>query len=95
MTLEFLPEAFAELEEAVRYYETRVLGLGARLRGEIEAVCAAILRDPARWRERPGGYRRVNLRSFPFYLAYFRREDRLIVAAVAHAKRHPDYWKNR
>jgi hypothetical protein len=90
MTLEFLPEAFAEREEAVRYYETCVLGLGTRLREEIETVCAAIVRGPLLWRERPGGYR-----SFAFYLAYFPREERLIVAAVAHAKRHPDYWKKR
>lgn len=46
-------------------------------------------------RERPGGYRRVNLTGFPYYIAYFIRGEHIVVAAVAHASRHPDYWKMR
>ena len=54
--LEFLPEAKCDAEEATRFYERRVLGLGARFRSEVESVCAAIVRQPLLWRERPGGY---------------------------------------
>lgn len=91
--LEFLPEAFTEAAAAVAYYEEREQGLGARLRAEIETASAAILDHPLLWRERRGGYRRVNLPAFPFYLAYFIRGKRVIIAALGHASRHPDYWK--
>ncbi len=93
--LEFLPEATCEVEEATRYYEDRVVGLGVRFRSEVESVCATVLRQPLLWSERPGGYRRVNLPGFPFYVAYFIRGERILVAAVGHASRHPDYWKPR
>src|SRR5712691_1813018 len=93
--LEFLPEASEEAATAVAYYEEREQGLGARLRAQIENASAAILDHPLLWRERPAGYRRVNLPAFPIYLAYFIRGERLIVAAVGHASRDPDYWKNR
>jgi plasmid stabilization system protein ParE len=93
--LEFLPEAGADAEEATRYYELRVPGLGARFRTEVESVCAAVVRQPLLWSERKGGYRRVNIPGFPYYVAYFIRGERIIVAAVGHAARHPDYWKRR
>ena len=93
--LEFLPEAKCDAEEATRFYEQRVSGLGARFRAEVESVCAAIIRQPLLWSERSGGYRRVNIPGFPYYVAYFIRGERIIVTAVGHAGRHPDYWKRR
>lgn len=93
--LVFLPEARRDAEEATRFYEKRLPGLGARFRLEVESVCEAILRQPLLWRERVGGYRRVNFPGFPYYIAYFIRGDRIIVAAIGHAARHPDYWKRR
>lgn len=93
--LEFLPEAVCEAEEATRYYERCVPGLGVRFRQEVESVCAAVVRQPLLWRERRGGFRRVNLPGFPYYISYFIRTERILVAAIAHASRHPDYWKRR
>ena len=93
--LDFLPEAALEVEEATRYYEQRVPGLGGRFRLELMSVCNAVTREPFLWRERSGGFRRVNLPSFPFYVAYFIRGERILVAAVGHASRHPNYWRQR
>lgn len=95
LVLEFLSEAAAEVTAIVEYYEERVPGLGTRFRREIESVCSAIVQHPLLWRERRGGYRRVNLPGFPYYVAFFLRDDRILVAAVGHASRHPDYWKKR
>ena len=78
-----------------RVYERRVPGLGARFRAELESVCAAIVRQPLLWRERSGRYRRVNIPGFPYYVAYVIRGERIVVAAVGHGSRHPDYWKRR
>jgi toxin ParE1/3/4 len=93
--LAFLPEALCEVEEATRYYCSCDESLGIRFRMLIEAACDHILRSPLQWKERRGGFRRVNLRGFPYYIAYFIRGERILVAAVAHASRHPDYWKKR
>ncbi|MBL9187416.1 MAG: type II toxin-antitoxin system RelE/ParE family toxin [Opitutaceae bacterium] len=90
---EFLAEASRDAEEATIYYEGCVTGLGARL--ELERVCTAIIRHPLLWRERPGGYRRVNIPGFPYYVAYIIRDARIVVTAVGHGSRHPDYWKQR
>lgn len=40
-------------------------------------------------------YRRVNLRVFPFYVAYVAENDLIWVLAVAHGYRKPGYWSDR
>lgn len=95
LALEFVGEAFAELECITGDYEAKVSGLGARFREEVESVCAAIVQHPLLWRERPEGFRRVNLPGFSYYVAFVVREERIFVVAVAHASRHPDYFRNR
>lgn len=95
MKLEFLPEARAEFFEAVIYYEKKQHGLGKRFRTEIVEVCSTILEHPLLWRERHDGFRRVNCPVFPYYIAYIIRSKVAVVAAVAHASRHPDFWKER
>ena len=95
LVLEFLPEASAEAECVTGDYEARAVGLGVRFRSEVESTCAAIVQHPLLWRLRPGGYRRVNLPGFPYYLAFITDEQRALVIAVAHSSRHPDYFKSR
>ena len=95
MKLAFLPEARLEFLAAIDYYEDRQRGLGKRFRAEIAEVGAAIIEHPLLWRERVSGFRRVNCPVFPYYIAYFIRGNIALVAAIAHASRHPDYWKDR
>jgi len=95
MILEFLPEASNELFEAAAYYESKQQGLGRRFRNEVLEVCGLIVQQPLLWRERSGGYRRVNCPVFPYYIAYFIRGDFIVIAAVAHGHRRPGYWKQK
>ena len=93
MNLEFLPEAQAEFYEAGNYYEDKERDLGKRFRDEVRRICSAILDHPLIWRECEGGFRRVNCPVFPYYIAYFIRGDTILIAALAHGSKHPDYWK--
>lgn len=95
MTLEFLPEAAAEFYAAAERYEEKEDGLGRRFRNEVLEVCRFIVQQPLLWRERDGGFRRVNCPVFPYYVAYFIRADLVVIAAVAHGHQHPDHWKDR
>jgi plasmid stabilization system protein ParE len=95
MNYEFLAEARDELWEAALNYESKEQGLGARFRAEVSHVIKRILADPYLWRERAGGYRRVNCPVFPYYVAYFIRKETILIAAVAHGHRRPGYWKER
>ncbi len=95
MIIEFLEAAELEFVAAALWYESKEAGLGKRLRTEVAHVLDRIVEDPLLWRERPGGYRRVNCPVFPFYIAFCIRKNKIIVAAVAHERRKPGYWKLR
>ncbi len=95
MIVEFLDEAEQELFEAVLWYESKEAGLGQRFRQEVGHVLSRIVDAPLLWRESSGGYRRVNCPVFPYYIPYFIRDKKIIVAAIAHGRRNPGYWKSR
>ena len=62
MSVQFLPEARAELLDAVAYYEGELSGLCLRLCDEVNQHIAWIERNhEVLPRLRLGGYRRVNL----------------------------------
>ena len=95
MIVEFMDEADRELVDAALWYEAKQLGLGRRFRAEVESVIRSIAQNPLIHRERDGGYRRINCPIFPYYLPYFIRREKIIIAAVAHEHRNPSYWHQR
>jgi hypothetical protein len=95
MIIEFLDEAEQELFEAALWYESKEIGLGIRFRTEVAHILDHIAENPLLWRERAGGYRRVNCPVFPYYIPFFIRGNKIIIAAIAHNHRKPAYWKSR
>ena len=80
---------------AIVYYEEQQAGLGLRLKDEVDQHVNWILGNSSVPQIRKGGYRRVNLKVFPYYIAYIIREDTLWILAIAHAHRNPEYWVKR
>ena len=95
MTLIILGEAEQDFAESIAYYESKEPGLGWRFRNEVAEVVKRILRHPELARLRPKGYRRVNLRAFPHYIAYVIRRDTIWIVAIAHGYRRPEFWIGR
>ena len=95
MNVEILQEAEDELNASVAYYEDTEAGLGVRLKEEARAVIRWIGENPEVPRLRPKGYRRVNLKVFQHYVAYFIWADSIWIVAIAHGRRRPEYWLKR
>ena len=92
MTIRFVDEAQREFLDAISDYEEARAGLGQRFKDEVDRCALWIADHPELYRLRPGSYRRINLRVFPYYLPYIVRGQTLWVLAVAHASRKPLYW---
>ena len=95
MIIRFVEEAQSEFLDAISGYEEARAGLGARFKDEVDRCVLWIAEHPELYRLRAGGYRRINLRVFPYYIAYIVRGETLWVLAVAHGKRKPLYWISR
>ena len=90
-----LQQAFEELNDAIAYYEEQQAGLGLRLKDEVDQHINWILGNSNVPQLRRGGYRRINLKVFLYYIAYIIREDTLWILAIAHGHRKPEYWIKR
>jgi hypothetical protein len=92
--IELHPEADEEFAAQVQYYDEREAELGQRFYREVIASLEWITENPTVPRLRRS-YRRVNLRIFPFYIAYLAENDLIWVLAIAHGYRKPGYWTGR
>ena len=95
MRLHILREAEDELSEAIQYYEDITLGLGIRLKHQVKQALSWIEKNHDLPSVRPNGYRRLNCKSFPYYIAYFVKDAEVFIVAIANASRHPEYWIKR
>jgi plasmid stabilization system protein ParE len=95
MKIVFLSEARNEFLDAISHYEEERPGLGQRFKDEVDRSLLWIAEHPELCRLRPGGYRRMNLRIFPYFIPYIIRGTTLWVLALAHGSRRPEYWIKR
>ena len=93
--LEYLAEALVEADAAARWYAQRSLSAAAGFADEIDAAVAAIDQSPEAWPPFAHGTRRYLLRRYPFSVIYRIERDRILIVAIAHGRRRPDYWASR
>jgi plasmid stabilization system protein ParE len=93
--LRFTELAETELREATRYYANLGPELAALFRTEAETAARRILAHPRAWTVELGEVRRFLFNRFPYKLLYAIEADHIVVLAVAHQHRHPDYWIER
>jgi hypothetical protein len=98
LRIRFDSAARAELASAAKWYELQREGLGSDLIAEIEIALAAIAAQPTTWprlSDHPE-LRRFVIARFPFSMVYLLRGDEeVVIVAVAHRARRPNYWRER
>ncbi|MEX0649202.1 MAG: type II toxin-antitoxin system RelE/ParE family toxin [Balneolaceae bacterium] len=95
MEIRLLKSAQTELDEAFQYYEKQVPGLGAEFLDHILAVFKRIKLNPEAWPVFSRRSRRCLANQFPFGVIYQIRRDEILIIAIAHQHRKPEYWKTR
>jgi hypothetical protein len=88
----FLAEAEGELDSTVAYYNSQLSGLGAEFATEVSNSVARIEEYPKAWQLLGSRVRRYRLSRFPYGLVYIELESEIVILAVMHLHRRPDYW---
>jgi plasmid stabilization system protein ParE len=95
MTYSFHPDAEVEFNEAIDWYEARESGLGLDFASQVHAAIQRAIAFPLAWQEMGNEIRRALVHRFPYGVLYVPERDRMLIIAVMHLHRQPDYWKNR
>ncbi len=95
MNVRLISPANIELEEAVRYYDYQLPGLGFRFFQEVAAAIERIRLMPEAWTRIGQRTRRCMLKGFPYALLYVIESDEVIITALAHLHRNPEHYRER
>jgi toxin ParE2 len=95
VTVRFLEIAEIELDQAIRWYGEQAPGLGDAFLIEVLSAADHIVRFPEAWHPLGEGVHRCRLSRFPYGLIYTIDNGDILVLAVAHLHRRPDYWRDR
>ena len=95
MRVRLAAPARTELQEARRYYERERPGLGLAFGKAVASACARMGVMPRMYPVEFGGVRRCSLTRFPYKILFAERADGIVVLAVTHHRRKPDYWIDR
>lgn len=91
----FHPDAEAELNASVNYYEECQTHLGLEFAHEIYKTIQRIIEFPDAWQKLDKNIRRCLTNRFPFGVVYYQKDDEIIILAVMQLQRKPNYWKSR
>lgn len=95
MRVRLIFPANIELDEAIRYYDHQLPGLGFRFFQEIDSAIERIRFMPEAWTEIGKRTRRCLIKDFPYALLYVIETDEILITAVAHLHRDPEHYGDR
>ena len=91
----FHPEAESEMTEAALWYEDQQADLGKRFLVSVQDALNRIKIAPLLYPVVDGEARRCLTRTFPFGVIFRVETDCIMVIAVMHLHRDPQYWTER
>jgi hypothetical protein len=77
------------------FLQSAATGIGRVFKREAEAAAKLIQERPLAWQIEIEPVRRFILDRFPYKMLYIIRAELIVVIAVAHQHRRPDYWVDR
>jgi plasmid stabilization system protein ParE len=100
MSYSLLRSSRHELAAIAQWYEDRRDDLGREFLVEFEHCMSQVVRRPKSFaveEHAPTGseLRQIAMRRFPYRVIYRASEGRIVVFAIAHSSRKPDYWIDR
>jgi toxin ParE1/3/4 len=91
----FHPYALAEYADAVKYYANQNSNIAQAFINSIEDTVYRIRESSTRYPEIDEDVRRCMMRKFPYAVLYTIEQDYLLILAVMHCSREPNYWRDR
>ena len=95
LPVDYLPAARRDFDESFDWYAERSLSAALGFVDSVDAALSTISADSERFQAVDNVHRACPIKRFPFRIVYRVARDRIVVVAVAHAKRRPGFWRKR
>jgi plasmid stabilization system protein ParE len=94
-TVDLLPGARVDFDESFDWYAQRSELAAVGFQVAVEEAIDRIVQDPEHCSPTSRGCRYLPLKRYPFRVIFHYDDKRVVIVAIAHAKRRPNYWRNR
>ena len=95
MNIKYLKIAREEFHSAIKYYESQQTNLGRKFQSDVENSISRIKEFPKAYVSIKNDERRCLLHKFKYSIFYSIEESYILIIAIAHQHRKPDYWIDR
>jgi toxin ParE1/3/4 len=93
--LVLLRAAQADIRRAALFYKRQARHLGMEFTAEVEHALSRVAENPDIGSPMRRGARKLLVRRFPYLVIYRVLPNHVVVLAVGHQRRHPDFWLGR
>ncbi len=95
LPIDYLPGARGDFDESFDWYCTNSARAAVRFADAVDAALIKVSSNPTQFGSPDGIHRECPVKRFPFRIVYRLLHERVLVVAIAHAKRRPGYWSDR
>lgn len=95
MKTRFHEEALEEFADAIAFYRSIDRGLAKRFRTSVGAMMASVGKWPLLGPIYLDEVRKRVMLDFPYAIFYLQGDADILIIAVMHTSREPDYWLDR
>jgi plasmid stabilization system protein ParE len=88
-------DAAQELAAARDFYDANRPGYGSLFADAVDHAFGLLVEYPLIGSEVRPRVRRLALHGWPYAIIYFVRDDAVVIIAIAHTSRRPNYWRTR
>ncbi|MCE9555558.1 MAG: type II toxin-antitoxin system RelE/ParE family toxin [Planctomycetes bacterium] len=89
----FLPKADDDFQQSLDWYQVQSQRAAEKFEQAVAATIQKILANPEMGEKLDDESRFQIVPRFPFHIVYWHDAEQLIIKAVAHGSRKPDYWR--
>ena len=93
--VEFSENAVIELDEILIYYKNASLDVLDAFRNEFDHKNNLISFSPKIFQTYRKKFRKCVMKNFPYNIIFREFDEKIIIYAIAHQKRKPNYWSKR
>lgn len=95
LPIDYLPGARRDFDESFDWCAARSTRTAERFVAAVDAALTNLANDLARFASPDGVHHECPVKKFPFRIVCRLVDGRVLIVAVAHAKRRPGYWRDR
>ena len=89
------PVVFSDVEDAFKWYNKKVKGLGTRFYNQFLTTIGNIQTKPFVYSFLKAPIRRCKMETFPYKIYYILEEETIFILGIAHSKRSNAYIRRR